>query len=346
MKKLLFTPGPVMMDKKILNIGKKQPYYFRNEVFSKKLLECEKMLLSLANAPKNSKVIFASGSGTLGMEATIVNLLSPKDSTNVINGGGFGKRFLQICKHHDIKTNALQDDLKGFDKKAKTLLVNAHETSNGKVYDLQKIGSFCKKYNTLHIVDAISAFGCDKIDMKAQNIDALIVSSNKALALMPGLVMIILSKNAQQKLVQSKSFYMNFKVYLQDIKRGQTPFTPPISTINQLHKRLKQLQKIGIKKQIKRTKKIALYFRKNIKNLPLSLHVKNMSNGMSALSLTNGEDAREFIKKFENIYNISLTPSGGELGKKLVRIAHMGELRKKHVKHLIRCLNKYFGTKK
>ena len=38
------------------------------------------------------------------------------------------------------------------------------------------------------------------------------------------------------------SIYFNFKSYIADIQRGQTPFTPAISIILQLNKRLKELK--------------------------------------------------------------------------------------------------------
>ncbi|MFX4253424.1 aminotransferase class V-fold PLP-dependent enzyme, partial [Aliarcobacter butzleri] len=76
----------VPMSKKILKIGSKQLPYFRNEYFSKIVLECKKDLLTLTNAPKDSEVIFMTSSGTGAMEAVIMNLLSKDDNAIIING--------------------------------------------------------------------------------------------------------------------------------------------------------------------------------------------------------------------------------------------------------------------
>lgn len=352
MKKLLFTPGPVMMSSKIKKIGKNQPEYFRNKEFSKVLKNCEKLLLKIVNAPKNSNVIFLSGSGTLGLEASVLNFLNDSKKANIINGGGFGERFVQICGKSGLKFNEItlkrnqKLDFNEFDKNAEFLYTNAHETSIGRLYDLEKIGNFAKENNMLFIVDAISAIIADEIDLKKQNIDALILSSNKGLALPPGLTMIILSPKAIKNLVKINSLYYDFNLYLNDIKRGQTPFTPPVLIIYQLQARLKEIQKIGIKKCNQKAKSLANYFRKSIKNLPFEIYSKDMSNSMSALLLKNGEKADEFIFEFEKRYNICLTPSGGDLKEKLVRVAHIGHLRKKNFKYLIKCLNEYFRKSK
>ncbi|ASM40702.1 alanine--glyoxylate aminotransferase family protein [Campylobacter sp. RM12327] len=348
MKKLLFTPGPVMMSKKVLKIGSNQPMYFRNDKFSKIILECKQLILKFVNAPKNSDLIFMTGSGTLGMEATLINLINNNEKATIINGGGFGERFIKICEKKNLQFSQIKLnlneilDLNKIDTNSKALFTNAHETTIGRAYDLKAIGKFCEKNRMLFCVDAISAFMADEIDMTKQKIDALIISSNKGLALPPGLAIIILSKNAIENLVPCDSFYMDFVSYLNDIKRGQTPFTPPICIIYQLLVRLKEIDKKGVLYYNKKTHYLAKYFRNHIKDLPLKLYSKFPSNAMSAVEITNGEKAFDFINKFEKLYDITLTPSGGDLKDKLIRVGHLGNLSKKDMKFLIKCLKEYF----
>ena len=63
---------------------------------------CEASLLSIVNAPEGSKVVFLTASGTAGMEAAVMNLLTDKDNALVINGGAFGSRFVNICQTHKV----------------------------------------------------------------------------------------------------------------------------------------------------------------------------------------------------------------------------------------------------
>ena len=349
MRQYLFTPGPVPIPKDILQEGAKQPIYFRTQEFSNIILHIKHLLLHLANAPKGSELILLTSSGTGAMEATLLNLFDSNNHAIVINGGGFGQRFVDLCHilqipHTDVALT--KDEAINFQNlssiNADSLLINVHETSTGRLYNLKKVGKFCTKHNLLHIVDAISAFGCEYIDMQKQHIDALIVSSNKALALPPGVAFVILSPKALKRLKDPKTLYFNFKEYINNIQRGQTPFTPAVTILMQLEKQLKKLAKKDLKEELKRRKKLAKYFRKKIQKLPLKLYVKEMANCMSAIEVSDGKKAYEIVEYFQKHYNIILTPSGGELKDKLIRISHMGDMGKKDIKHLIKKLNDFY----
>lgn len=347
-KQYIFTPGPVPMSRRILKIGSRQVPYFRNESFSNKMFESKKLLLKLVNAKKNSEVVFLASSGTGAMEASIINTLSKDDEAIVVNSGGFGQRFVDICENHKVKVDEIKvskDEDINFEKikvdNQKAFVVNAHETTIGKLFDLEKIGKFCKEKSILNIVDAISTFVCDEIDMKKQNIDVLIISSNKGLALPPGLSMVVLSPKAIKSLKNTQTLYFDFKDYISNIKRGQTPFTPPVSILLQLNERLKEIDNIGIKKVNEKTKKLAKYFRKKIKSLPYEFYVENMPNAMTTLMVKDKVKAYEIVDYFEKNYNIILTPSGGELKDKLIRVSHMGNMSKKYIDVLINHLKKY-----
>ena len=105
---LNFTVGPVMSNETVLKIGSEQVPYFRTPEFSKLMLENEDLVKELLYAPDNAKVVFITGSGTASMEATIMNTLSEEDKALIINGGGFGQRFADLCKIHNIKYEELK----------------------------------------------------------------------------------------------------------------------------------------------------------------------------------------------------------------------------------------------
>jgi len=352
--KYIFTPGPVKMSDDILAIGAKQTPYFRNNEFSKIILECEANILKITNAPKNSRVLFLTASGTAAMEATVQNLLANDDKTLVINGGGFGQRFVDICKLHQktyvdfkVLNNNLLDTkyLKEY-KNIKNLLINAHETSIGLLYNLNSIGQFCKKNNILNIVDAISMFITDELDMQKFNIDALILSSQKGLALPPGISMIVLTPNAIGKLQAQTSLYFDFQSYLDNGLRGQTPFTPAVTILLQLHERLKQIIENGIKNEVLKAQKIANYFRKSIELLPLQLYNEYMPNAMTTLTPSDSKKASNIVKDLDEIYNIIVTPNGGELKDKIFRVSHMGAMTKEYTDILIDALYDYYNIKR
>lgn len=354
-KPFIFTPGPVPMDERTLVIGGEQTPYFRNEAFSQVVLECENGILETLNAPEGSRVLFFAASGTGAMEATITNLVLPHERVLTVIGGGFGERFADMARFHNIETEELyveDDDLSDVEplnstSKSDVLLLNAHETSIGLLYDVDSIGQWCHANNMFFIVDAISMYITDPLDMNSSGIDAVILSSHKGLALPPGLAMVVLSPKAIEKVGQiSRSFYFDFSKVLEDGRRGQTPFTPPVTIMLQLQERMQRILKEGIEQQWVRTAKLADYFRKAIEPLPLAFYCSYMPNAMSALIPTDGKSAYKIVEDLEVHYNVVLTPNGGELRDKLFRVGHMGAMDQSYIDVLIDALYDYYKIKR
>ena len=349
----IFTPGPVKMSEETLRIGATQTPYFRNRSFSEVLRRCEEDLLALVNAPRDSRVVFLSASGTGAMEAAVMNLLGAGNRAVLINGGTFGERFAQLCERHD---RAWSECRVHFDNLSKTdlleeyagdtLLINAHETSVGILYDLDAIGAFCRKKGWLNIVDAISMFVTDPLDMLRQNIDALLLSSHKGLALPPGLSMVVLSPRAIERLRPVRSLYFDFGSYLGDGERGQTPFTPPVTIVLQLQARLAQIRRDGISAEQLKARENAEYFREAVSALPLGFYSDFMPNAMTTLSPTDGKSAYGIVDALEKRYNIAVAPNGGKLRDTVFRVAHMGAITIEYTDVLVDALFDYYGVKR
>lgn len=334
---LSFAVGPVLMEQEILDIGSQQIPYFRTNEFSKIMLENENLLKEFVNASSESRVIFLTASGTAAMEASIMNLFTKNDKVLVVNGGSFGKRFKEICDIHEINSEEInlnyseiltKEKLDPYENKGFTgLLINVHETSTGVLYDMDLVKDFCKRNNLFLVVDAISSFLADKFDM--QGVNAVIISSQKALALPPGLSFIIIDDKAQKRALDNgvKSIYFGFKNYLEDGKRGQTPFTPAVSTLIQLNKRLKKINEVGLGKVISEVEYIANDFRNKISGLPLEIASSSMSNALTPLRPKGKMAANEIFEYLKDNYDIFICPNGGDLSKKLFRVGHIGNIK-------------------
>lgn len=345
-----FTVGPVQSEKEILEIGSNQVPYFRTEEFSNIMFENERLIKQMVNASLDSRVVFITGSGTASMEATIMNTLTKDDKVLIVNGGSFGHRFVSLCRLHDISYDSIdldnfepltKDRLNDYDGKGYTaFIVNIHETSTGVLYDIDLISDFCKKNNLFLIVDAISSFLADKIDMKKSNIDVIITGSQKALACPPGISLIVLSKNAINRVnnVECKCMYLDLKDALKNGERGQTPFTPAVGILLQINKRLRMIDDNGgIDNEINRVNELANYFRSKIKYLPLVIPSKSLSNAVTPIHPLNN-DAYEIFLKLKDEYNIWVCPSGGDLKNEIFRVGHIGNLNKKDYDILINAL--------
>ena len=107
---LNFSVGPVQMSEEIRSIGFEQIPYFRTAEFSELMKANEILIKKFVNAPKDSRAIFMTGSGTSSMEATVMNVFDSNDKVLVVNGGSFGARFVELCKIHEITHTEIKLD--------------------------------------------------------------------------------------------------------------------------------------------------------------------------------------------------------------------------------------------
>ena len=335
---LNFTVGPVQSADCVKAIGAQDVPYFRTAEFSNVMFENECLIKEFANAPKDSRVAFITGSGTASMEAAVMNSFTPDDLVMVINGGSFGQRFVELCDLHSIPyieislpmgTSVTQEDLEQHYRDGVTgFIVNMHETSTGVLYDMDMIGRFCKEHNLFLLVDAISAFLADEFDMQAIGADIMITGSQKALACPPGISLIVLSPKAIDRVnnTKVKCMYFDLRNALKNGERGQTPFTPAVGTLLQIKARLKEIEKAGgAVFEIKRTQELAQDFRDRITDLPFEIVSQSLSNAVTPIHPLN-VSAYDIFLTLKDEYGIWVCPNGGEMADKVFRVGHIGNL--------------------
>lgn len=340
-----FTVGPVQSGEEVLKIGAENCPYFRTAEFSETMLESERLVKKFAGAPEGARAVFLTTSGTGGMEAVVMNVLTPQDRVLVVNGGSFGHRFCELCEIHGVPNDEIKlnvgeqikmchlDQVKvkgeGEQRKYMALLVNKHETSTGVHYDMGLLSEFCKKDGMMLIVDNISSFLADEFDMTELGADVMIAGSQKALACPPGVSVVVLSPRALERVAKNdpKCMYLDLKDALKNQERGQTPFTPAVGTLLQINARLRQIERDGgASAEVAKCAALAADFRQKIKDLPLEVVSECMSNAVTPLHPTNGMSAYDIFLKLKNEHGIWICPNGGELKEKIFRVGHIGAL--------------------
>lgn len=337
---LNFTVGPVQSCDAVRAVGGENVPYFRTPEFSAVMLENEALMQRFAKAPEGARTVFITGSGTASMEAAVMNVFTPADKVLVVNGGSFGQRFCELCEIHEIPFTQIKletgkaltaSHLAPFENKGFTgFLVNIHETSTGVRYDPELIGDFCRRNGLFLVVDAISSFLADEFNMAAWGVDVMITGSQKALACPPGISVMVLSPKAVERIEGNhvRSLYFDLKSALKNGERGQTPFTPAVGTLLQIHARLKQIEAMGsVEKETEKIAALAADFRERIKDLPLTICSEAMSNAVTPL-MTQNCSAYEVFTVLKDEYQIWVCPNGGEYKDKIFRVGHIGELTK------------------
>lgn len=254
---LNFTVGPVMSSDEVLAVAAKSSPYFRTPEFSEVMLENERLVLRFLNAPEGSRCVFLTASGTGAMESCVMNILSADDKALVVNGGSFGARFLKLCLLHGLDTVEIPVEFgkqltaemldQYADSGATALLVNMGETSSGSLYDMSLISAFCREHEILLIVDAISTFLADDVDMDEWHAAAVLTGSQKALAVHPGVSVVALSPEAIERVYNNpeKCLYLSLQEALRNGERGQTPWTPAVTTLLEINARLRRIEEGG-----------------------------------------------------------------------------------------------------
>lgn len=335
---LNFTVGPVMSCEEVRTIGAEQVPYFRTPEFSKIMFENENLMKKFAKADENARVVFLTGSGTAAMEAAVINVFDTKDKVLIVNGGSFGQRFVKICQIHQIPYTEIkleigkkltQEMLDQYDGKDYTgFLVNIHETSTGVHYDPVMISEFCKKNNMFLLVDAISSFLADEFDMEKLGVDLMLTGSQKALACPPGISVIVLSEHAVQRVYEKtpQCLYLDLKEALKNGERGQTPFTPAVGILRQIHARLLEIEKAGgVEAETAKIASLAADFREKINDMPFEIPSESMSNAVTPLHPLN-VSAYKIFETLKDEYHIWVCPNGGDLAEKIFRVGHIGAL--------------------
>lgn len=333
---LNFTVGPVQSSERVREIGAQDVPYFRTPEFSEIMFENERLIKKFAKAEDSARVVFITGSGTASMEAAVMNCLSSRDKVLVVDGGGFGHRFVQLCEIHDIPHTVIhmehgrditEEILSEYDGKGYTgFLVNIHETSTGVHYNAELISDFCKRNGCFLLVDAISSFLADEFDMAGLGADVMITGSQKALACPPGVSVIVLSERALERVENNsvKSMYFDLKDALKNGERGQTPFTPAVGTLLQINARLKEIDENGgAAEERKKIVALAEFFREGIKDLPLDICSESLSNAVTPLATRNCS-AYDIFTVLKDEYEIWICPNGGEIKDKIFRVGHIG----------------------
>ena len=250
--KLFVFPGQIESD--ILELGAQQVPYARTDEFGALVKSCERDLLRLTDCP-DGRVISLTSSGTAAMEAVVANLVGENDRVLVVNAGTFGQRWVELVRRYPhASMDAVAWETDADDERVENMIQSGgyqvvfmqhHETSTGALLDVSRVGNACRRNGALCVVDAIGSFLADPFSMREMHVDVAVVSSQKGLCLPPGLSFVLLGSRALSIPFHQRGLYLDFKMNLESLQRGQPLFSPAALLFLQLRKRLDGIGSVG-----------------------------------------------------------------------------------------------------
>jgi aspartate aminotransferase-like enzyme len=343
-QKRLLTPGPTQVPESARLAMARQVIHHRTPEFRALFAD---VLIGLKYVFRtDNDVVVLTSSGTGAMEAAVVNLVPRGGKAIVLDAGLFAHRWADICTRYGIEVvrhsvpwgeSVRAEDvarLLSEHSDAVAVFGTLMESSTGAIHDVQAIGDVVSKSNALWVVDAISGAGAVPCLTDAWHIDVLIVGSQKALMIPPGLAMLAVSDKAwrQMERLEPQAFYFDLKWHRAKL-RGKTagagpdtPWTPAHTLIAGLAESLQIIRNEGIEAIWARNAQLSKAAIAGVQALGLELFAQHPAAGITAVKIPAGIDGKAFLRRVESRFGVKLAGGQGPLEGQIFRLAHFGVL--------------------
>jgi alanine-glyoxylate transaminase/serine-glyoxylate transaminase/serine-pyruvate transaminase len=173
-------------------------------------------LLRYAFQTTNRLTLAISGTGTAGMEATVVNLIEPGDKMLVCVIGVFGARMKDIAERAGAAVTTIErpygqvfdpDEVKAAIHRTRPKVIGmVHaETSTGAWQPVEEIARIAHDAGALLALDCVTSLGGIPVETDAWEIDAIFSGSQKCLGAPPGLAPVTFGPRAVEALNRRKT---------------------------------------------------------------------------------------------------------------------------------------------
>jgi alanine-glyoxylate transaminase / serine-glyoxylate transaminase / serine-pyruvate transaminase len=184
--------------------------------------------LRLTMVTDNPATLAISGTGSSGMEAMVVNFVSPGDRVVCGVNGLFGERMADELARNGAIVERVDGEwgraidvrrlIDAIDPQTAALFVVHGETSTGVCQPLDGLAEACRANDALLLVDCVTSLGGHPLEIDAAGIDVAFSGSQKTINCPPGLAPFTVSPRAAARLFERedrcRSWYFDLRAIL------------------------------------------------------------------------------------------------------------------------------------
>ena len=336
----LRIPGPTTLPPSVREVGGRQMINHRGPEFAAMLNRIQVGMKPYFGT--ESDIAIVSSAGTGGLEAAVVNVLSPGDRVLGVSIGAFGDRFAKVAETYGASVDRVSAEwgwaadpdelcerLPSADYRA--VLLTHNETSTGVMNPIPALAAAIRTTSpdALILVDSVSALGAVPFQMDDWGCDVVVTGSQKAWMAAPGLAMIAASERAWAAMETARMprFYFDLLKHRESARSGQTPWTPAIAVIYQVDEGIRLMAAEGAEAIFARHEACAAATQAGLEALGFQLFADpaNRSKTVTAALIPDGLDWKAFNSEITR-RGVVLAGGQGKLAGKVFRVGHLGSV--------------------
>ncbi len=336
----LRIPGPTGLPPSVREAGARQMINHRGPEFAAILSRIQTGMQPYFGTTGLVQVLSCAGTG--GLEAAVVNTLSPGDRVLGVSIGSFGDRFAKIAEGYGANVERMAAEwgwaaapdevterLGGGDFKA--VLLTHNETSTAVMNPMPElIGAIRAAVpDALILVDSVSALGAVPFEMDAWGADVVVTASQKAWMSAPGLAMVAASERAWAAMETARMprYYLDLRRHRDEAAHGETPWTPAIAVVYQVDEGLRLMAAETPEGVFARHLASAAATQAGLEGLGFRLLAEpaNRSTTVTAAWIPEGLEWKPFNADLRR-RGLVLAGGQGQLTGKIFRVGHLGSV--------------------
>jgi aspartate aminotransferase-like enzyme len=335
----LRIPGPTSLPSAVREAGARQMINHRGPEFAAMLERITTGLKSFFGTANDIQLLSCAGTG--GLEAAIVNTLSPGDKVLGVSIGAFGDRFAKIAAAYGADVSKLQvpwgtaasaeavvDALRAGGP-WKAVLLTHNETSTGVMNPIGELAAAIHDAapDALILVDGVSGVGAVPFEQDAWGLDVVVSGSQKSWMSAPGIAFTSLSDRAWEanKTARMPRFYLDIGKHRESAAAGQTPWTPAVAVVFQLDVALGLMADEGREQIFARHAACAAATRAGLEAMGFELYAEpaHASQTVTCAVLPDDLPWKTFNGELKR-RKLVIAGGQGDLTGKVFRIGHLG----------------------